>query len=155
MSARVAGLMFWAVPYVGIYSGGKFFTQKRSISLRLFQDLLFLQVFDELVAVARYPFACLFDNWKRIFLALCGDEKFRVRELEFYHILCHINVRVAQNLLNKGIHKCMSLSLDEESHFIIFEIEYFNNHAPMFGHLKTIKVWVAPKTGTLIITPMS
>ena len=32
---------------------------------------------------------------------------------------------------------------DDEPHFVFFEIENFYNHAPMFGHLKTIKVWVA------------
>jgi hypothetical protein len=34
------------------------------------------------------------------------------------------------------------LTLDDKTCLVFFELKYFYNHAPMFGNLKTIKVWV-------------
>ncbi len=40
----------------------------------------------------------------------------------------------------------MSLPLDDEPHFVFFEIEVLLQSCTYVGHLKTIKVWVMPDT---------
>jgi hypothetical protein len=40
----------------------------------------------------------------------------------------------------------VTLPLDDEACLVLFELDYFYNHAPMFGNLKTIKVWVKQKS---------
>ena len=37
----------------------------------------------------------------------------------------------------------MPLTLNDKTCFVFFELKYFYNHAPIFGNLITIKVWVA------------
>ena len=68
--------------------------KKRYVYYSNFQASLFLQVFYELIAMTGYTLARLFNDGKGIFLAFCGDEKFRVRKLELNHILGDIDIRV-------------------------------------------------------------
>ena len=106
-----------------------------------------LQPFDELITVAADPFAGLLDDRDGIFLSFGCDEQFGIGELELYHISCNINIRITQELFDKGVHERVALPLYNEPCLVFLEFEYLYNHAPIFGNLKTIKVWVRRYAG--------
>jgi hypothetical protein len=104
---------------------------------------LFSETLDQFIAVFGEPLARVPDDNERILFTLGGDEEFRVRELEFDEIFCDVHRRVAEDLVGEGVHEGMSFTLNEETCLVAFQLEYFYNHAPMVGELKTINVWVS------------
>ena len=104
---------------------------------------LFSEALDQFIAVFGEPLAGVpYDN-EGVFFTLGGDEEFRFRELEFDEIFCDVHRRVAEDLVGEGVHEGMSFTLNEETGLVALQLEYFYNHAPMFGDLKTINVWVS------------
>ena len=111
---------------------------------------LFPQFLDEFIAVFGEPFAGVPDDHDGIFFAFCRDEEFGVRELEFDDIRGNINSRVAEDLIGEGVHEGMPLPLQDEPYLVLFQFEYFYDHAPMVGEQKTINVWVDQEAAVFI-----
>ena len=111
---------------------------------------LFSEPFDQFIAVFGEPLAGIADDNNRIFLSLCGDKEFWVRELEFDDIRGNINRRVTEDLIGEGIHESMPLLLYDEPCLVALQFEYFYDHAPMFGEVKTINVWVDQEPAVFI-----
>ena len=91
------------------------------------------------------PFAGLLDEGNGVLLALGGDKQFRIGELELDHVPGDIDIGIAQKLFDKSVHERMPLPLDDEMCLIFFKLDHFYNHAPIFGNLTSIKVWVTPE----------
>ena len=106
------------------------------------EDRLFAQFLNQFIAVFGQPFAGVPDDNDGIFSALGCDKEFGIRELEFDDIRGNINSRVAEDLIGEGVHEGMPLPLQNEPCLVAFQLEYFYDHAPMVGELKTINVWV-------------
>lgn len=100
---------------------------------------MLFQILDELVAMAGNPLAGFPDDRDRIFLSFGGDKQFRIRKLEFDHVSGNIDIRIAEQFLDQRVHERVPLALDEEPRLVLFELKYFDNHAPMFGNLTLLK----------------
>ncbi len=70
-----------------------------------------------------------------------SDKELRIRELEFNHVLCHIHVRVLQELVGKEVHECMSFSLDDEPGLVLLELEDLNIHLLIVGGGEGYRYW--------------
>jgi len=120
---------------------------KKGITHRIIGNIgkrrLFSETLDQFIAIFGEPLARVPDDNDGVFFALGGDKEFRIRELEFDEIFCDVHRRVAENLVGEGVHEGMSFTLNEETCLVVLQLEYFYNHAPMFGELITINVWVS------------
>ena len=88
------------------------------------------------------PFAGLFNEGDGALLSFGGNKQLRIRKLEFNRISGNIDIRIMYQLFYEGVHERVPLTLDDKMCLVFSELKYFYYHAPMFGNLKTIKVWV-------------
>jgi len=96
--------------------------------------LLFLQLFYEFIAVTRNPLARFFDDRDGAFFAFRSDKQFGIGKLKLDHVPGDIDVRIAQDFFDEGVHERMPFALNNESRFILFKFKYFYYHSTYVGN---------------------